>query len=97
MIELFKQYVKWKILAYFLANPTTPFHIKQLGRLQNVSPASVSGAVKSFEEIAFKILSELGYTVLYDLNIAPSRHPPSKTDNRGIRINIKDEAEVEAK
>ncbi len=60
MIELFRQYVKWKILAHFMSNPNTSFHIKQLARIINVSPASVSGAVKSFEKDGLLLKEEKG-------------------------------------
>jgi predicted nucleotidyltransferase len=68
MIELFRKYIQWKILSHFLANPTTGFHIKQLARLLNVSPASVSGAVKSFEEEGLLSKEEKGLAHIYMLN-----------------------------
>ena len=68
MIELFRTYVKWKILAHFLANPNTSFHIKQLARILNVSPASVSSAVKSFEEDGLLSKEEKGLAHIYKLN-----------------------------
>ncbi len=78
MIELFRQYVKWKILAHFLANPTTGFHIKQLARLLNVSPASVSGAVKSFEMEGLLSKEEKGLAHIYMLNSDNSVVAPLK-------------------
>ena len=68
MIELFTKYVQWKILAHFLANPTTPFHIKQLARILKVSPASVSSAVKSFETQELLVKEEKGLAHIYTLN-----------------------------
>jgi predicted nucleotidyltransferase len=68
LIELFRTYVKWKILAHFLANPNTSFHIKQLARTLLVSPASVSDAVKSFEEDEMLSKEEKGLAHIYSLN-----------------------------
>ena len=78
MIELFRTYVKWKILAHFLANPNTSFHIKQLARLLNVSPASVSSAVKSFEEDGLLSKEEKGLAHIYKLNFDNSVVEPLK-------------------
>ncbi len=78
MIELFRTYVKWKILAHFLANPNTPFHIKQLARVLNVSPASVSDAVKSFEEDGLLSKEEKGLAHIYRLNFDNSMVAPLK-------------------
>ncbi len=78
MIELFRQYVKWKILAHFLANPNTAFHIKQLARILNVSPASVSDAVKSFEEDGLLSKEEKGLAHIYRLNADNSVVAPLK-------------------
>lgn len=78
MIELFKTYVKWKILAHFLANPNTSFHIKQLARILNVSPASVSSAVKSFEEDGLLSMEEKGLAHIYKLNFDNSVIEPLK-------------------
>ena len=78
MIELFRTYVKWKILAHFLANPNTSFHIKQLARILNVSPASVSSAVKSFEEDELLLKEEKGLAHIYRLNFDNSIVEPLK-------------------
>ncbi len=78
MIELFRQYVKWKILAHFLANPNTAFHIKQLARILSVSPASVSNAVKSFEEEELLSKEEKGLAHIYRLNADNSVITPLK-------------------
>jgi len=68
LIELFRQYVQWKILAHFLANPNTSYHIKQLARMLKVSPASVSSAVKSFEEDGLLLKEEKGLAHIYRLD-----------------------------
>ena len=68
MIELFNKYVKWKILSHFLANPNTSFHIKELARILNVSPGSVSTAVKSFEENGLLTKEEKGLAHIFILN-----------------------------
>jgi predicted nucleotidyltransferase len=78
LIELFRQYVKWKILSHFLANPNTSFHIKQLSRILNVSPASVSSAVKSFEEVGLLSKEEKGLAYIYRLESENSMVMPLK-------------------
>lgn len=78
MIELFRQYVKWKLLAHFLANPDTSFHIKQLARILNVSPASVSSAVKSFDGDGLLSKEEKGLAHIYRLNADNSVVAPLK-------------------
>ena len=78
MIELFRTYVKWKILAHFLANPNTSFHIKQLSRILDVSPASVSSAVKSFEEDGLLSKEEKGLAHIYKLDSDNSVVEPLK-------------------
>ncbi|GFO97026.1 nucleotidyltransferase [groundwater metagenome] len=78
MIELFRQYVKWKILSHFLANPNTSFHIKQLARLLKISPASVSSAVKSFEEDGLLSKEEKGLAHIYRLDSDNSVIAPLK-------------------
>lgn len=78
MIELFRQYVKWKILSHFLANPNTSFHIKQLARILKVSPASVSSAVKSFEKDGLLSKEEKGLAHIYRLDSDNSMVTPLK-------------------
>ncbi|HIH36873.1 MAG TPA: nucleotidyltransferase [Methanocellales archaeon] len=68
MIELFEKYVDWKILAFFLRNPTTTVHVKELARKLQVSPGSVSKAVKSFAMDNILLREEKGLAHLYKLN-----------------------------
>ncbi|MFQ5884819.1 MAG: nucleotidyltransferase domain-containing protein [Thermoplasmata archaeon] len=68
MIELFEKYVDWKILAFFLKYPTTSFYVKELGRKLDVSPGSVSKAVRSFESSGLLRMEEKGLAHLYRLN-----------------------------
>ncbi len=78
MIELFRKYVQWKILAHFLENPNTSFHIKQLARELGVSPASVSSAVKPFEKDGLLSKEEKGLAHIYRLNTDNSMVAPLK-------------------
>ncbi|MDP2815174.1 MAG: nucleotidyltransferase domain-containing protein, partial [Rectinemataceae bacterium] len=78
MIELFRKYVQWRILAHFMENPNTSFHIKQLARIIEVSPASVSSAVKSFEEEGLLSKEEKGLAHIYKLNADNSVVAPLK-------------------
>lgn len=67
-MELFRKFVPWKILVHYMGNPNTSFHIKQLARIIEVSPASVSGAVKSFESEGLLLKEEKGLAHIYRLN-----------------------------
>ncbi len=78
MIELFRKYVQWKILSHFLENPNTSFHIKQLARVLDVSPASVSNAVKLFEEDGLLSKEEKGLAHIFRLNAGNSVVAPLK-------------------
>jgi len=78
LIELFRKYVQWKILAHFMENPNTSFHIKQLARIIEVSPASVSSAVKSFEEEGLLSKEEKGLAHIFKLNADNSVVAPLK-------------------
>lgn len=78
MIELFDKYIKWKILAHFLAHPNTFFHIKEIARILEVSPGSVSTAVKFFEEWGLLVKEERGLAHLYKLSLEHRLTPPLK-------------------
>lgn len=72
MIALFEKYVDWKILGLFLANPGTEYHVKEISRRLGVSPASVSHAMKHFEDMGYLIKEEKGLAHIYHLN---KEHP----------------------
>jgi uncharacterized protein len=78
LIELFRKYVQWKILAHFMENPNTSFHIKQLARIIGVSPASVSSAVKYFESEGLLLKEIIGQAHIYRLNMDNSLVAPLK-------------------
>lgn len=68
MIELFEKYVDWKILAYFLRNPSKSVYVKELSRLLAVSPGSTSTALSRFKEWGIVIKDEKAQTHFYELN-----------------------------
>jgi predicted nucleotidyltransferase len=72
LIELFDKYIRWRILAHFLSHPNTSFYIKEVARTLNVSPGSVSTALKFFEEWGLLIREEKERVHLYRLN---QEHP----------------------
>jgi len=86
LIELFEKYVDWKILAHFLNNPTTSFHIKELGRILKVSPGSASTAVKKFESDGFLTKEQKGLAHLYKLNVEHPATSPMKRAYGAIRV-----------
>lgn len=85
MIELFEKYVGWKILAHFLRNPNTWFHVKELGRILRVSPGSVSTITRALEAEGVLITEEKGLARLSKLN---PEHPaiPSLKKAYGIAL-----------
>ncbi|MCJ7573377.1 nucleotidyltransferase domain-containing protein [Candidatus Bathyarchaeota archaeon] len=78
LIELFTTYIKWKILAQFLSHPNTSFYVKEMARSLDVSPGSVSTALKSFEEWGLLTKEERGQTHLYKLNLEHASVPSLK-------------------
>ena len=68
MIELFEKYVDWKILAYFLEHSTSSIYVKELARILDVSPGSVSSALKRFKKWGLVEKEEIGQTHLHKLN-----------------------------
>jgi len=55
LIELFEKYVDRKILAHFLNNPTTSFHVKNL-----IDRAEAEGALKAAKEFLEGIKKTIG-------------------------------------
>jgi uncharacterized protein len=72
MIALFEKYVDLKILGLFLSNPNTPYHVKEVSRKLGVSPASVSYAMRYFEDTGYVMKEEKGLAHIYRLN---KEHP----------------------
>jgi len=68
MIALIEKYVDWKILGLFIANPGTEYHVKEISRKLGVSPASVSHAMRHFEDMGYLIKEEKGLAHIYHLN-----------------------------
>jgi uncharacterized protein len=68
MIALFDKYVDWKILGLFLFNPNATYHVKEISRKLGVSPASVSYAMKYFEDAGYMMKEEKGLAHIYHLN-----------------------------
>lgn len=68
--ERYRKYADWRVLAHFLLNPGTQFHIKQLSRQLEMSPSSVSSAVKMFSEgLGYLVMEEKGLAHLFSLNL----------------------------
>ena len=68
MIESFNRYMDLKVLGYFLLNPKKSLHINELARMLEISPMSVSHAVKLYGEKGFLIKDEKGLAHYYHLN-----------------------------
>ena len=68
LIELFEKYVNWKVLAHFMKNPSSSFHVKELARTLGISPGSASTAVKKFESSGYLLKEEKGLAHMYELN-----------------------------
>lgn len=72
MIELFEKYVDLKILGLFLGSPDSEYHVKEIARKLDISPASASHALKYFEECGYLMKDDKGLAHIYRLNTA---HP----------------------
>ncbi len=72
MIALFEKYVDLKILGLFIQNPNSEYHVKEIARRLGISPASVSHAMKYFEDMGYLIKEEKGLAHIYHLNL---EHP----------------------
>jgi predicted nucleotidyltransferase len=68
MIELFQKYVEWKILSHFLEHPTEEFYVKELARILEVSPGSVSTTLRQFKDWGLVKREKKGQTHMYKLN-----------------------------
>ncbi len=55
-------------MEHFLKNPTTPFYIKELSRMLEISPRSALEAMKMFGSENILIKEEIGLAHLYRLN-----------------------------
>lgn len=68
MMELFRNHVDWRILSFFLENPTRSFYVKELSRKLRVSPSSVSKTVKLLRRDKVLVMERKGLAHLYRLN-----------------------------
>ena len=68
MIELFQKYIDWKILSYFLQHPSRSVYVKELAKIIDVSPSSVSLALNKFRGFGLVIKKKMGQTHFYKLN-----------------------------
>ena len=68
LIELFQKYIDWKILSYFLQHPSQSVYVKELAKIIDVSPSSVSLALNKFREFGLVLKKEMGQTHFYKLN-----------------------------
>jgi predicted nucleotidyltransferase len=94
LIELFKKYLDWKILAKFIENPNTKYYVKELSRVLEVSPGSVSSAVKRFEADGLLIKSVVGQTHQYIINIENPGVLPLKKFYGLVKIHNSDLANM---
>lgn len=69
MIESLNRYMDLKVLAFFLLNPKKSIHIKALARALDISPMSVSHAVKLYEDRGYLSRDEKGLAHYYRLNV----------------------------
>lgn len=67
-MELFKKYADMVLLAHFLKNPPSRFHVKGLAKELGLSPSSVSLASRRFELDGILRSEREGSKKLYTLN-----------------------------
>lgn len=68
MFDLFKKYSDWKILSYFLQHPSQSVYVRELAKILDVSPSSVSLALNKFRRFGLVLKKEMGQTHFYKLN-----------------------------
>ncbi len=66
--DLFEKYTEWKMLKFFLDNPSTSFYVKELSRRLKVSPGSVSRFVNKVEKDGLLVKDVTGNIHQYRLN-----------------------------
>ena len=66
--DMFDKYVEFKILNYFMDNPTTPLYVNDISRKLKVSSGSVSTFVNKAAKNNLLIKKVVGNTHLYRLN-----------------------------
>jgi len=68
-MDLFSKYAQWKILGHLLMHPNSKFHIKQMGRILGISPATVSSTLKDLEQYDLVDKEVVAQAHLYYLNL----------------------------
>ena len=58
----------WKVLAFFLSNPSTSIYVKQLSRNLKISPSGTNKALKLLEKSKILFKEERGKAHYYFLN-----------------------------
>lgn len=67
--KLFTKYAEWKIIDFFLDNPSQEFYLNQIARELKISPGTVSGFMKSIEKDNIFIKKTIGNLHLYKINL----------------------------
>ena len=67
MIQEFKKFVGFRILAWFLTHPTNETHVNRLAREVGVSPGSVKAYADAFERDGLLTVTRLGTARLLSL------------------------------
>ncbi len=68
MIKEFRKFVGFKILEYFILNPSKEIHLKELARRIKVSPASIKFYCDLFEREGILIVKRKGNLKIFKLN-----------------------------
>ena len=68
MLELYQGTILWKVLTFFLSNPSTSIYVKQLSRDLKISPSGTNKALKLLEKSKILFKEERGKAHYYFLN-----------------------------
>ncbi len=68
MIDEFRKFAGFRILEYFLLNPTREVHLKELARELEVSPATVKHYCDLFAKEGILIVKRIGNMRIFKLN-----------------------------
>jgi len=68
MINEFKKYKGFEVLAYFLENPTQEIHIKELARILKISPATSKNFCDLFAKEKILLSEKKSNSIFFKLN-----------------------------
>lgn len=66
--QIFRSNLTWKILAYFLAHPSSELYVKELARRLKVGPTNANNTMRTLSKVGLLQRQERGRSHFYSLN-----------------------------